>query len=72
MMFMSRWLSYRPPAPFSQIIFTLSSCVIPGLTGDLVIPDLLVIPGLTGDLFAASGCNTGRLLLRSPVRVNAP
>jgi hypothetical protein len=42
------------------------------LTGNLVIPDLLVIPGLTGDLFAVSGCNTGRLLLRSPVRVNAP
>ena len=32
----------------------------------------IVIPGLSGDLFAVSGCNTGRLLLRSPVRVNAP
>jgi hypothetical protein len=72
MMFMSRWLSFGHLLLLSPIIFTLRSCVIPGLSGDLVIPDLLVIPGLTGDLFAASGCNTGRLLLRSPVRVNAP
>ena len=39
MMFMSRWLSFGHLLLLSRL-----DIVIPGLTGDLVIPDLLVIP----------------------------
>jgi len=36
-------------------------------------PDLVaVLPGLVGHRLFVSGCNNGRLLLRSPIRVNAP
>ena len=36
MMFMSRWLSFGHLLLLSQIIFTLRSCVIPGLSGNLL------------------------------------
>ena len=42
---MSRWLSFGHLLLLSRL-----DIVIPGLTGDLVIPDLLVIPGLSGNL----------------------